>query len=231
MPGESFSGYNLRVQQAVGSLMRYQKTAERFHSAVCRQMLMWCAHSGKPIDGYGDYKIEPEDIDTDKIYVSVKLTPDVPLDRMQKINSAVMMSRELKYPATKILEELGETDPQGAIDEWAKEQFYMSEVAGRAKMIQAEYDLQIQQAQMQMQMQAQQATMQMQSEQDMQMQAMQAQMGQSGQQPMPGGPMGMEGVEGMGMNPAMGGMPPAQAGPALNVREQQTGRSMGGEMV
>lgn len=224
-PGESFSGYNLRVQQAVGSLLRYQKTAERFHAAVSRQMLLWAENSGKAIEGYGNYKIEPEDIDPDKIYISVALTPDVPLDRMQKINSAVMMSRELKYPAHKILEELGETDPQGAIDEWAKEQFYMSEVAGRAKLIQAEYDLQIQQAQMAMQMQAQQQQMQMQ----MEAQAMQT--GMAEQQPMPGGPMGMEGIEGQGFNPAMGGMPPAQAGPAMNVREQQTGRSAGGEML
>lgn len=230
-PGEAFSGYNLRVQQAVGSLMRYQKTAERFHAAVSRQMLLWCEHTGEPIKGYGDYQIEDGDIDPKCIYLSVELTPDVPLDRMQKINSAVMMARELKYPAAKILEELGETNPEKCIDEWAKEQFYLAEIGNRAKLISAEADLQIQQAQMQMQMQAQQATMQMQGQMQQEQMAAQAQMGQPNQQPTPGQGMGMEGAQGMGsgMDPSMMGTPPAQAGPAMNVREQQTGVTMGGE--
>jgi len=226
MPGEAFSGYNLRVQQAIGSLLRYKKLGERFYESVYRQFLYWCEKSGDNIGGYGGekyYEIDSEDIDPDEIYLTVELTPDVPLDRMQKINSAVMMSRELKYPAAKILEELGETDPQKAMDNWAKEQFYLAEVAGRAQLIQAEYQAQAQsviaQAQMAVQMQAQ--------------AAMQQQTGQPMQQPTPGQGMGMEGLQGMGqgMNPEMMGTPPAQAGPALNVREQQMGQTRMGEEV
>jgi hypothetical protein len=48
---------------------------------------------------------------------------------------------------------------------------------------------------------------------------------------MPGGGMGMEGVGGQGFNPEMGGTPPAQAFPAGNTYEQQTGRTRAGEAI
>lgn len=229
-PGEAFSGYNLRIQQAVGALLRYRKTAERFHEAVCRQMLLWCEHSGEPIKGYGSYQIEPEDIDPKCIYLSVELTPDVPLDKQQKWNTAIMAHREMPISWDTIATDMGITDPKKEWDQWAKEQWYLAEVTGRAKLIQAEYDLQIQQAQMQMQMQAQQATMQMQQQAQME-QAQMMQQGQPNQQPAPGSPMGMPGAGGMGMDPNAGGQPPAGVNPSGNVMEQQTGQSRMGEEV
>ena len=147
---------------------------------------------------------------------------------MQKINSAVMMSRELHYPAAKILEELGETDPQKAIEDWEKEQFTLAEIEGRRQLILAGYQLQVQAQQQAMQMQAQQAQMQMQQQQ----QAQQQQQMMANQQPPPGGVQGMPATQGgQGFNPAQGGNPAAMAGPGMATRETQTGQTKGGENV
>jgi len=149
----------------------------------------------------------------------VELTPDVPLDRQQRVNTAIVMARELKWPTTKILEELGETNPEGAIKDWMMEQLTFAEHAGLMQLIQAETSGALQQAAMQM-------------AQGM-MQQQQESMGQAGetglpeQQPTPGSPPGIPGAEGMGFNPAAGGQPPMAMQPGATF-EQMTGETRGG---
>jgi hypothetical protein len=147
MPGESFSGYNLRVQTAVGALMPYKLTAENFWAQVGRIFLMYCHYSGKPIRGYGvddesgdmtKYIINPEEINPNVIELSIELSPDVPIDRGQKINNAVAMAERLNYSPIKILEFMGETDPHGAIEEWIQWMFSKAKIEGRVQRIQME---------------------------------------------------------------------------------------------
>ena len=203
MPGESYSGYNLRVQTAIGALIPFKTTSERFYDDIFNLFLLHTHYSGESLKGYaqneeGEYKkyqIDSEDIDPNVIMLETELSPDVPVDRVQKINSAIAMSERLNYSPIKILEYLGDPDPYGSLQEWISWQFVNAKVAGRVQKIQMESSGEIEQMAMQLAEQmAQQA---------------QPQAGANGagnQMALPG-----FGGENMGMapnNPAMGGEAP-----------------------
>ena len=100
------------------------------------------------------------------------------------------------YSPTRLLEMLGETDPEGAIKEHKLFQLDMADWQGKLQLIQAQASGQIEQmaAQMAQGMVAQMAEQQAQGQQQ-------------------GIPGPTEGVEGQGFNPAVGGQPPATAVP------------------
>ena len=223
-PGEPFSGYNLRIQQAIASLMPFKRLSERWLEGMFRQMLFWAETSGEAIKGPKGYKINPSDIDPDHIYLSVELTPYEPLDEQQKINSAVMAARELKLPAEEIMGMMNITDPDKMLRKWAKEQISFAQLQGELKKIEMTASGEIQQMAQQM---AQEMLQQQVQQAQQQAQAQQPSGPSPGQRSRP--PLeGMEGVGGPGFNPAAGGRVPAEAFPAGNVRELQTGLTRGG---
>jgi len=223
LPDEPFAGYNMRLKQALASLIPYKHLAERATSQIYEKMLLWCHYSGVPIKGYHEeemYQIEPEDIDPDAIYLTVELQPDVAIDQQQRTNTAVMQARELRRPMEDILQEMGETDPQGATQRWMKEQLVLAEFQGMLQGIQAEASGAIQQA-----------AMQMAQEMLGQMQQQQQQMGQMQEQmPMAPTEAGLAPGLGMGFNPNEGGQPFSQAMPGAT-REMQSGLSRTGEAL
>jgi hypothetical protein len=223
-PGEPFSGYNLRIQQAIASLMPYKQLGERWIEGCLRQMLYWAEDSGVAIEGPKKYKINPRDIDSNHIYLSVELTPYEPLDEQQKVNTAVMAARELKMPAEEILKMMNVTDPDKMLKKWSKEQISFAQLQGELQKIQMTASGEIQQMAQQMAQEMMQQQME-QAQQQAQQQRTGASPQQRERQPM----QGMGGVGGPGFNPAAGGQPPAGANPAGNVREQQTGQSRLGE--
>jgi len=227
-PGETFSGFNLRIQTALGSLTPYKELAERAEANLCRIMLYQVEASGEPLSGYGTkdkkqskYTIDSEDIDVDHLHITISLKTDVPIDRQQRVNSAVMMSDKLKYPPEKILEELGDPDPEGSVEMWYQSQYDTAYLQGQLQRIAAEASGQLQQMAAQM-------AQKMLQQQQVQAQQQAEQQGQ-GSQPNPMNGPGMPGVGGQGFATNMGGQPPAQANPPANVREQQMGETRLGE--
>src|SRR3990167_8503300 len=153
-PGESFSGFNLRVQTAIGSLTPYKELAERWYAETYKQMLLWTHYKGRSLDGYDRkskdaygrrYAIDSEDINPNRLYLGVKLTPDVPTDRQQKINSAVMLKRDLGYSMEETLEELGDTDPEGSMRKSRNEGYMMAAYQGKLQLIAAQASGQLEQ--------------------------------------------------------------------------------------
>ena len=241
-PGESFSGFNLRVNQATGSLMPWKQLAERWIAEMFKTELYWLEATGSDLEGYGEavsgeteaYTIRSEDIDPQRIYLKVNLVPDVPTDRVQKTNAAIMQARDLKRPAVAILEELGVADPEREMEEYWREQLFAAAIRGKLQMIEAQASGQLQQM-------AEQMAQQMMQQQQ---QAQQPQGGPQGFEGLPPdlagalggvppdmlGGQGMPGIGGPGFAPPMGGMPPSTANPPGGVREQQTGMAgAGGE--
>jgi hypothetical protein len=222
LPNEPFAGFNQRIQQAMASLMPYKFLAERWFEEAYRLMLYWAKESDKGIVGYGRdsgqdkspriYEIMPRDIDKDAIYMKVELQADVPIDKAQRMTTAIQAASQLKVPTRDVLEMLGETDPERKIKEWMNEQMEMAYFQGVLQHIQFEASQAIEQqmAQAQLQSQVQQA-------QGMIEQQMAQQQGAA-----PGEPQGIPGVEGPGFNPAAGGIPPQTAAPGAT-REGQTG--------
>ena len=169
-------------------------------------------------------KIEPADIDKDRIYLSVELQHDVPIDKQQRMATAIQASQHLKMPTRDVLEMLGETDPERKIKEWISEQFDMAYLQGTLQYIQFQAANTIQQ-----QLAAAQLQQQMAQAQDVIAQQQAA----AAQSPTPFGAQGVEAAQGQGQmfNPAEGGLPPAMAAPELATRESATGRTATGEEV
>ena len=234
MPNEPFAGFNQRIQQAMASLMPYKFLSERWFEDAYRLMLYWAKESDKSIVGYGRskdkelspsiYEIMPKDIDKNSIYLKVELQADVPIDKQQRMMTAIQASRELKMPTRDVLEMLGDTNPEQTLKEWMTEQMDMAYFNGVLEKIQfdASQALEQQRAQAQLQAQVQQA------QGMIEQQAAQAQQAQ--QAPQPGTPPGIPGAEGQGFNPAAGGIPPQMGAPGATM-EGQTGMTRGGEPV
>jgi hypothetical protein len=172
-------------------------------------------YTGEEIIGYEDeqWTIDSEDIDPESIYLSVELNVDVPVDRVQRITAAATLAQNADYPMERIIEFLGDTDPQGAMKLYYKEQIRKAYLQGVLQKVTAEGTGELGQ-------------MQQMLEQLMgQMEQMAQQQSPNGRTPpIPG--EGLEGVEGQGMNPAAGGLPPATVAPGVT-RETQTGAAFG----
>ena len=221
---EAFSAFNLQVQSAIASLGPWKNLGERFYEGLYELMLLIAHYRGEDVVGYGEgldkYTIDSESIDPANIYISVELRPDVPVDRVQRVQAAIAMSQNLEYPTIKILEFLGETDPQGAMKDYWKEQLNRADMMGRLEKIRKTASGELEEMAAMMAQQMLQGMMQ-------QQQAQQGPPGQGSPQQMMG-PQGIEGVEGGAWNPAMGMPPPAMASPAGNTREAQTGLTRAG---
>ena len=208
---QAYASYQLQVQQAVASLGPYRMLAERFYKELLRTMLLWVYFTGGEIASYGDdteeYYIDSQEINPERIRIDVEITPDVPADRVQRITAAVNMSERLEYPRRRILEFLGETDPEGAIEEYRQEALERADFDGWLEAVRMDVSGQLQQFLMQIaqgmqeQMMAQQAAM------------TPEQAGGMANRPNVE-PRGIEGVEGQGFNPALGQTPPVTASPA-----------------
>lgn len=209
---QAYASYQLQVQQAVASLGPYRMLAERFYKQLYRTMLLWTHYTGGDIRAFGDdleaFSIDSEEIEPSRIKISVEITPDVPADRVQRITAATNMSERLEYPRRRILEFLGETDPEGAIEEYRQEALERADFEGWLEAVRADTSGELQQFLTQM---AEGLHQQMMAEQA----ATPTERGEMANAPrIEETPRGIEGVEGQGFNPALGQQPPVTASPA-----------------
>ena len=216
---EAFAAYNLQIQVALAGLGGVKHLEERFEEEIATTMLLMAHYTGEDIIGYDDpeWTISHDEIDPSRIYMGVELNVDVPVDRVQRITAASQLAQpHFRYPMERIIEFLGDTDPQGAARLYYKEQFKDAYIAGVLQKVQAEGSGEMEQ-------------MRQMLEQLMQQQEQMAQAAQQQQGPgrTPQGPGGLEGVGGPEFNPAEGGLPPATVAPGAT-RETQTGRTQGG---
>jgi hypothetical protein len=116
--GTPFATLNLATQTGLKSLSPYQQLAEQTLSQIYTHMLYWVHQSKKSIIGYSQNReadgkpviLKASDIDIENIYIDVKLTPDIPTDRMVRINAAAMAVKDLGYSKERALEQIGEVD-------------------------------------------------------------------------------------------------------------------------
>lgn len=204
--GTAFASLNLATQTAVGSLKPAKELAEYALADIYTLFLLYAHYTKNDIKGYGTgkkdmgetYVIKADEIDPEGIYLSVELKPDVPLDRMQRANTAMMMVQAGIYSKERAMEDMGITDP----DQVTQEMFF-------DRMTEARWQNMID-------------TMAMQNQMAMQQQQMMMQQGMAAQQNQMAGAPG-----GQGFNPEAGGMPAQQAAPGAT-REGVTGLDMGG---
>lgn len=140
---QAYASFQLQVQTAIASLGDFRELGQSFYEQMYEKMLLTSHYLGKDIMGYGDdasaYVIDSENINPQALYIDVELTPDVPIDRMQRINAAIQLaSSDLAYSPKRAMEMLGETDPEGAFEEWKLWQLDLADFRGRLQAIQME---------------------------------------------------------------------------------------------
>lgn len=212
--GTAYSTLNLATQTAVGALKPYKELAEKALAEIFVLMLLWVEYTEEDLYSYGkdrtdmgmNYVIEADTISPENLYIDVELTPDVPTDRQQRANTAIMLNQAGLYSKERGMEDMGVTDPVTEMDNIALE---------RLKENALNLIIQQQQAALQMGIQQQQAEIQRAQEMEAQAEAQQYEQ-------MMGG--------GNGYNPGAGGVPPAQMNP-YQTRENVTGQDRMGNPV
>ncbi|MCK5430542.1 MAG: hypothetical protein KAI94_13770, partial [Anaerolineales bacterium] len=178
--------------------------------------LLYAHYTKTDLTGYGtgkkdkgqEYTIASDEIEPNAIYLSVELKPDVPLDRMQRANAAMLMVNAGIYSKERAMGDMGITDP----DKVTEEMFF-------ERLTEAIWQNRIDQMAMELAMQQQQQQQAMQQEQ----QAMQQQQLPAQQTEMVGAPGGI------GFDPNQGGSPPIEVVPGAATFEGARGQSRAGE--
>lgn len=221
--GTAFATINALMQSALDGLQPWRELAEIAFADMFELMLLWVAYTERSLIAYGDnkkdmgkqysiaYDSERKDFDPNHIYLTVELSGDVPTDRVERINSAVMMYERLKVSLESVLEELGISDPQGVMGQRIFEDLLEAEVARLQQQKDAMSQMQLQQLMGAMQQMGQQPQ------------------GNPYQEAAPQQPM-MEQMQGDGFNTAMGGTPTQVAMPGMG-REQLAGDQQGNPLA
>jgi hypothetical protein len=193
---------------------------------VAHQMLCWVKYYSKTHDKsaglYGRYddktnagrevQIRGDTIDPDRLQIEVILTADMPVDRLQQINGAVMLKNNFRVPEAELLEDLIGGDPSEMAKRRDLEDFKAAYIQTELQKLQMQAQLEFQQMQMQMQMGLQQQQQSQAMEQESAAREQEAQMAAAQR----GGTPAQEQMGGLGMDPSAGGMPP------VNIANGQT---------
>ena len=225
--GTAYSSVNQILSTATNSLAPYKLVGQHALEEIAYQMLCWGKYYDKEYGGgkaglYGAYdtkskagdsfEIPYNTIDPDELAIEAILTADVPIDRLQQINGAVLLKNNFKVPEEDLLEDLGIGDPKDASDRRRLDDYKDMFIQSDLKRIIDAQALETAQQQMEMQMQAQQAQQQM-AQQGAQ-QAAQQQQGAATQAAAQGnGAPANDNLGGQGFDPSQGGTPPVQGNP------------------
>jgi len=144
---EAYAAYNLQVQTALASLGDYKEVGEGFYDQVYEKMLLISHYTGQDIVGYNvdrekkkidKYRIDSAKINPNSIYLETEMNPDVPVDRVQRLTAARIMSETLNYSPQRIYKFLGESDPEGAFREWKRWQMDLADYMGKLDRMKSE---------------------------------------------------------------------------------------------
>ena len=242
----AFATYDLVTKGGVKPITPYKELAQDHLEGIYRTMLNWVDHDNAEILAYPksreslDGQAEPititkDDFDPEKLYMDVELTEDVPTDRLQRMNAAVLGNRELKLSRRQAKEQIGVTDVGADDNQWYAEQKRDAEEEVKIMQMQAA-------AQREQELETQRQMFLLQMQQQQQLQGQQQQLagpqGQPQGQPQglpPGGGPEQQGLRrsgvpfqnasGLGFDPNQGGIPPALVAPAATREAQARNRA------
>lgn len=237
--GTAFATVNAVIKAATAALDPPKKVAEAGFAGIFEAMLRWTAYTDDDMVGYvsdgadlgKEFKLSKKHIEVDDIDVEVTLTAHVPTDRLQRINAASLLIKEMDFSKEDAYGEIEVANPQEIMAR--RQQEILDEVvfANKVKEINAQTELAIQAQQMQMQMQAQQAQQAQVQQQE------QAQQLQNGSRPQtrtgePRREAQSQAVRGRpGFDPSRGGQSPNEVDPEGFLREKLTGRDKEGGVI
>jgi hypothetical protein len=229
-----FSTYSAMIKVALSRLGKQKDFMGVACQDVVCNMLWWVDKTDVPLTAYAESnkqyrsgtmlamgqktEISKNDYDLNSLGITVKIHPASVTDEMEQLNKAVILSTKLNYPASQALQDMGYSNIGLMYELWQREFLKNAELQAKAQGMIVEATTAAQMAAQQQQQQQAQAQQQPQPG------------GQPGEQPQGAGQgmsntsFGMLGGQGQGVNPAMGGMAPAQAAPSMT-REQLMGQT------
>jgi hypothetical protein len=221
---ESYSSFNQRLTAASNSLAPYKILSENALSELAHQMLCWIKYYGKEygkVDLYGQYndktrlgqevRIASDTIEPDVLKIEVALTADMPVDRLQQINGAVLLKNNFKVPEAELLEDIMGGDPAEMAKRRNLEDYLNTYIELDRKRMEQELQLEGQQRTMEMQAGLQQQQQQQQAQQESQAMQQEQMMRQQESTNADAANNASPAQQAMGGNsPNMGGQPPVQ---------------------
>ena len=223
-----FATFNAQIQIALASLAKPRRVAEQALTRIGVLLFEWLDFTGDTVSGFrasdagtdgpteqrgAQISISKNDFDINTLFISAKMMPNNPTDKLQRMNFAIQANQNLNVPISELLEGLDLGNSEVLMERWQEEQIQTAAVA-------TFIETQKQMALMQVQMQAQQA---------MQQQPQGAQ-NPSGGPPKANTPPSQETANGQGYNAAEGGTPNQVVSPA-DTREGLTGRTQSGDQL
>lgn len=219
--GTAYSSVNQLLTQAAGSLSPYKILGENALAETAHLMLCWLKYYGKKygkVDLYGQYddksrmgqevRISSDTIDPDALQIEVTLTADMPVDKLQQINGAVLVYQNFPVAAEELIEDLGYGDPAELAKRRKLEDYKNAYIANDLQRMQMELQEEFQKRQMEMQAGIQQQQQEQAMQQEMAAREQEQQQAQAAQ----GGSPAMENAGGLMNNPALGGNAPVTMG-------------------
>ncbi len=127
--GAAYATVNLATQSGVKAITPYKVLAEHQIAEIIRIMLYWIDFGDDKLEAYPTTKDSVEiievgsgDFDPEKLYLEVELTADVPIDRLQRMNAAIMGRKELNMSMRTSHEKIGIPDSGAEQKQWYEEQ-------------------------------------------------------------------------------------------------------------
>ena len=219
--GTAYSTVNQLLSTATNALSPYKILGQNTLAEVAHQMLCWLKYYGKEynqdVSLYGRYDdksrmgtqvmIPAREIDPDALQIEVILTPDMPVDKLQQVNGAVLIKQNFPIPDDELIEDLGYGDPAELTKRRYQQDFKTAHVNNEIRKIQLDTDMEYQKMQMEMQAGIQQQMQSQQMEQELAARQQEEAASAAANNESPA----MENIGGLGNNPALGGGPPVQA--------------------
>jgi hypothetical protein len=215
--GTAYSSVNQLLSQATSSLSPYRMLGQNTLAELSHLMLCWIKYYGKEygkVDLRGRYEdktnmgkevsIASDTIDPDALQIEVTLTADMPVDKLQQINGAVLMYQNFRVPQDELLEDLGLGNPKDLAERRDQEDFNSAYIQDNLRRIQMDTDMEYQQKQMELQAGLQQQQQEQAMQQEQAAREQEAQLASAQQNGSPA----MDNAGGMMNNPAMGGNAP-----------------------
>lgn len=124
--GTAYSSVNQLLTQATNSISQCKLLGEIGLSELSHLMLCWGHYYDKEYGKgetslYGQYEDKTnlgkevslawDTINPDALDVEVTLTPNIPIDKLQQINGAVLLKQNFRVPEAELLEDIGLGDP------------------------------------------------------------------------------------------------------------------------
>lgn len=235
----AFAAINTATASALKVLNPYRRLMERFWTKIFMQMLEWKQFAEDDLNVGRDGKVKGKSLPVDRMYMRVKLQPDVPQDWQQKINTAVQ-ALQIGMSKGRAMEKAGISDPTSVLYDARREAFEDVQTQSELAIEQARGALKAQLENAGLGMLAQMANdpefIQMLQQLQQQILQQQAGGGGGGAPPAPAGagnpadpsrPPGLAEVEGQGFAGNAGGQNTAEVAPGAT-RETQSGQDRGG---